>query len=59
MPLEKRFRGRRIRKTKRRSGRVLVCLESRVPGQPDEWVAASTAEYPRQRRHCFVPRRKA
>ena len=59
MRIEKRFRGRRIRRTKRRSGRILVCLESSIPGQPDEWIAVSTADYGRQRRHCSGPRRKA
>jgi hypothetical protein len=55
--MEKRFRGRRIVRTKRHSNRVLVCLEAEARGHPREWISVSTAEYQRGRKHCSVPRR--
>ena len=56
MPLVRRFRGRRVTKTRRRDGFVLVRLAA-VPKNelPAEWIRLTPEEYRAQRTCVYQP----
>ena len=59
MPLEKRYRGRIIKRARRKADRIIVTFHAPNRGVPGPQFVVSPEEYEAARSHHFVPRTRA
>ena len=57
MPVIREYRGRPVKRTRRVGDRVVITFAGARPGRPGERVVVPLAEYLRDRRAAYRPRR--